>query len=196
MIIMNIDAGQEAASKRLLKELGKNGSKVLADSYNRAAAGMRTDGTRMIVNGSGLKRPVVYKAFRIVKASPKSVSPEAKVIIDGHTVALIQNTHKPVKPMVGKTKGGVTVNLGHTKVIFRHAFVAKMPSGHIGIFQRQRGVKNDDGREKLTELFGLSVPQIAEREDIVKPVQEKAIERFLTRFEQQTDRFLRKSGAR
>ena len=191
MIEMNVNTAQEALTKKQLKELGANAKKALADANNRAAAGMRTDGTRLIVKNSGLKRPLVFPAFKIIKASPKVENPQAKLLIKGPVIPLINNASRSAKPAKGKKKGGITVNLGKSKETFKNAFIAKMPSGHIGIFERQRGKLNSKGREAIKELFGPSVPQIADREEIVSEVSEKAQERFLKRFEQQFNRFTR-----
>ncbi|WP_141677442.1 hypothetical protein, partial [Gilliamella sp. wkB72] len=69
MITMKIDAGQSRISSSVLKKLGKNTDKVLADATNRALSGMRTDGTKLIVKESGILRKNVFSAFTIIKAS-------------------------------------------------------------------------------------------------------------------------------
>ncbi|MBK5073230.1 phage tail protein [Budviciaceae bacterium CWB-B4] len=196
MIRMRVDAGQMGISSRLLRQLGPNADKALADASNRTAAGMRTDATRLIVKDSGLKRPVIFTAFRIVKASGKVGGSSAQVIIDGSPLPLFLNAPKPSKPMTGKTKGGVTVKLGARRVNFQHAFIAQMASGRVGIFERQVGVRGDSGREKIRELYGPSVPQLAERDHITEEVNQKARERFNQRFNQQADRHLRRMGVR
>lgn len=186
----------DANTQRLIKELGKDAPKVLADSQNRAVAGVRTDGTRLIKKESGIERKKIFDSFRVIKASSKSSSPQAKVIVSGKPIALGKYSHKPKRIMGGKTKTGVKINVAGKDVHFRHAFVAKMPNGHVGIFERVRGKKTRSGKEQLKEFFGPSIPQLAGRENIEKTITEKAQERFHKRFTQQAERYLKKRGAK
>lgn len=196
MISMKIDAGQSKISKTVLKQLGKNTDKVLADATNRALAGMRTDGTKLIVKESGIVRKKVFSSFTIIKASPSGAFQNARVDISGNPIGLAKFKHKPKKLMTGKTRGGVNVSIGQKSIKFKHAFVAVMSNGHVGIFERQRGQKTKSGREKLQELFGPAIPQFAGRRHITKIVQENAQERFIKRFEQQSQRWLKQSGVK
>lgn len=195
MLSVSIDVN-DANTQRLIKDLGKDAPKVMADSQNRAVAGVRTDGTRLIKKESGIERKKIFDSFSVIKASPKSSTPAAKVIVSGRPVALGKYSHKPKRTMGGKTKNGVRINVAGKEVHFRHAFVAKMPTGHIGIFERVRGNKTRSGKEQLKEFFGPSIPQLAGRKNIEKVITEKAQERFNKRFTQQAERYLKKKGAK
>lgn len=199
MITMKIDAGQSRISSSVLKQLGKNSDKVLADATNRALAGMRTDGTKLIVAESGIVRKKVFSSFNIIKASASGQTHNARVEITGNPIGLAKFKHKfkkPKKNKKGVSSGSLSVNLGQKTITFQHAFVATMKSGHVGIFERQRGVLTSSGREKLQELFGPSIPQFAGRKHITDTVQSQAQKRFATRFNQQMERWLNKKGAR
>lgn len=192
-VTVNVD---DANTQRLIKDLGKDAPKVMADSQNRAVAGVRTDGTRLIKKESGIERKKIFDSFRVIKASSKSSSPAARVIVSGKPIALGKYPHKPKRTMGGKTKNGVKINVAGKDIHFRHAFVAKMPSGHIGIFERVRGNKTRSGKELLKEFFGPSIPQLAGRKNIEKVITEQAQERFHKRFNQQANRYLKKRGAK
>lgn len=199
MITMKIDAGQSRISSSVLKKLGKNTDKVLADATNRALAGMRTDGTKLIVKESGIVRKKVFSAFTIIKASSSGQTHNARVEITGSPIGLAKFKYKfkkPKKSKKGEHSGSLSVILGQKTITFHHAFVATMKSGHVGIFERQRGVLTSSGREKLQELFGPSIPQFAGRKHIADTVQSKAQERFSARFNQQMERWLNKTGVR
>lgn len=199
MISMKIDAGQHKISSSILKELGDKADKVLADATNRALAGMRTDGTKLVVAESGIVRKKVFSAFTIIKASSSGEFKHARVEIKGNPIGLSKFKHKVKKPKATKKgfePGTLSVNIGKKAVVFRHAFVATMKSGHVGIFERQRGVLTSSGREKLQELFGPSIPQFAGRKHISSKVQIEAQKRFVTRFNQQAQRWLNKKGAK
>ncbi|MDQ7104205.1 phage tail protein [Serratia sp. MF2] len=194
MIKLKIDAKKLGVSDKILNKLGENADKVQIDALNRTITGMRTDGTRLIVKESGLKRPIVFKSFRLYQANKKQDALGASVVISGKTIPLYQFAPKPSSPMTGRTKGGVRIRVGKSKIQFKHAFIGKMPSNHIGMFQRQISKKNKKGREPIIEMFGPSMPQIAHREEIENEVMKKAEERFNKRFDQQADRFLKKQG--
>jgi len=195
MISMKIDIGRARISNRILRQLGDKSIKVSVDATNRALAGMRTDGTKLVVKESGLIRKTVFSSFTVIKASVNSTQ-NGRVDICGNPIRLVKYKHTPKKSMTGKTRGGVKVNIGQKAINFSHAFVAVMPNGHIGIFERQRGVKTASGKTKIQELFGPAIPQLAARPHIVKAVQEKAQERYMTRYSQQMERWLNQNGAR
>ena len=195
MISMKIDVGRAKISRKILKQLGDKSIKVSVDATNRALAGMRTDGTKLVVKESGLVRKTVFSSFTVIKASINSTQ-NGRVDICGNPISLVKYKHNPKNAMTGKTRGGVKVSIGQKSIKFSHAFVAVMPNGHIGIFERQRGVKTASGKTKIQELFGPAIPQLAARPHIVKVVQEKAQERYMTRFTQQMERWLKQSGAK
>lgn len=88
MITMKIDAGQSRISSSVLKKLGDKADKVVADATNRALAGMRTDGTKLIVKESGIVRKKVFSAFTIIKASASGQTHNARVEITGNPIFL------------------------------------------------------------------------------------------------------------
>lgn len=53
------------------------------------------------------------------------------------------------------------------------AFVARMKSGHIGIFERMKGTKTKGGKEKLAELYGMSIPSMIKSRDVAFEIQQK-----------------------
>ncbi|WP_392559349.1 phage tail protein [Orbus mooreae] len=195
MLSISIDV-DDASVKSLMNELGDKAARIMADSQNRAIAGVRTDGTKLIKSESGIERKVIFKSFTLIKASAKSDNPTAKVIVSGRPVGLIKYPHKPKRIMAGKTRSGVKINVAGKDVHFKHGFVAKMPNGHIGIFERVRGVKTKGGKEKLSEFFGPSVPQLAGRGAIEEKIIKQAQERFINRFNQQANRYLKSKGAK
>ena len=62
----------------------------------------------------------------------------------------------------------MTGNSGRSK-----AFVARMKSGHIGIFERMTGTKGTDGKEDLAELYSMSIPDMVKSRDVAFEIQQK-----------------------
>lgn len=198
VVKLDIKAEKLGVSDDLLKRLGENSSKAQADALNRTLAGMRTDATRIIVKQSGLKRPEVFKAFTLIKASSRSSSPAAAVKIVGAPVPRFRYGARPTSPMTGKTRSGVSFRVDAARVKFRHAFVAKMQSGHVGVFERSNDtfMAKNKNRPAIDEQFGPSIPQLAGREEVENPVMDNAGVRFRKRFDQQVNRFLKSKGVK
>ncbi len=69
-----------------------------------------------------------------------------------------------------------------------NAFVARMQSEHVGIFKRKLGSR------KISEIMGLSVPQMIGNNEVQKNVIDSAMEGFDKLLNEQIDRII--SGAR
>ena len=53
------------------------------------------------------------------------------------------------------------------------AFVARMKSGHIGVFERMEGRKTSSGKEKLAELYAMSIPNMIKSREVAFEIQSK-----------------------
>ncbi len=53
------------------------------------------------------------------------------------------------------------------------AFVAKMLNGHIGVFERMKGRKTSGGKEKIAELYGMSIPNMVKSRDVAFEIRQK-----------------------
>lgn len=60
---------------------------------------------------------------------------------------------------------------------FSHAFVARMKSGHVGIFERTGGMTSD-GSDAIREIMGDSVPQMLGNKGVEKKLAEEACATF------------------
>jgi hypothetical protein len=78
---------------------------------------------------------------------------------------------------------------GNSKTPFAHAFIAKMKSGHTGVFEREKTT-----RLPVTERMGLSVPQMAENSVVMEQVENKAQEVINKRVDHEISRILNGYG--
>ena len=60
---------------------------------------------------------------------------------------------------------------------FENAFVARMGSGHTGIFERTGGMTGHD-KDEVEELYGPSVPQMLGSEEVAEKLTKEAMESF------------------
>lgn len=91
-----------------------------------------------------------------------------------------------------QTKAGVTAQIKGRRVLFKHAFIAQMPNGHVGVFARGgyggkgsgfRGTGEAQGRFKfgrgrlpIQELYTLSPPDAFGNPDVVQAMQDRVQE--------------------
>lgn len=75
-----------------------------------------------------------------------------------------------------QTKKGVTAKAWGKRKLYRHAFMAQMKSGHMGIYRRE-------GRERLPikEMYGPSVPREMATNEIVNEMHDTFEERVIAR---------------
>lgn len=138
------DVGKQAKQKYIVSQPEVRKTLQITKATRRNLTG--------VVSSSDEKKPRLY-GFRVL---PKEVitQPEAK------PEAYAARIKKRVKEK--ELKG----NSGRSK-----AFVARMRSGHIGIFQRMLGRKTANGKEKLAELYGMSIPDMVGSRDVAFEIQ-------------------------
>jgi hypothetical protein len=86
---------------------------------------------------------------------------------------------KPRPRSVTRRKPPVGVSYGNDRKVIPSSFIAIMPSGHQGVFQRvggkvplARGKSKGKVRQRITELFGPSVALVFSRQKIQQKLRE------------------------
>jgi hypothetical protein len=172
----------------------KNGyPKVVSRSFNRTITGVRTDSVREIQKVITPKAKTIRSTFTIKKASFRNL--RAAVKSTGRPLPLIEYSARA-------TKRGVTVQVKKKSVrtLWPGAFIATMPSGHKGIFSREKPPYRTDKstklpwarfprkfRLKIHEQWGPRVPDIMENAEVIKPILQKAWDRLLKELNHQID---------
>jgi hypothetical protein len=166
-------------------------SKELAQAANRAMDASVTYSVRGVASAYRAMRVKEIRAgFRVIaRARGEDENPTAIGQWRGRPIPLYQFRAVPRSVMTGQTTGGVSALLKKTEN-FRHAFIARMKSGHTGVFERTASKRNP-----IDEMFGPSVPQMVDDEDILEPAQKAAEERFSERFLHAIDYNFVKKGA-
>lgn len=73
--------------------------------------------------------------------------------------------------------------------MIRGAFLARMKSGHLGVFNRV-----ENGKFPIVQRYGPSVPQMLENANVQKYVEDRATEMLAKRMEHEIDRMLKGAG--
>lgn len=203
---ISIDTDELAAQLYKLKNVKNGAKKAVTRGLNRAVAKMKTDSKKAIKDEYLItKMSSVTKSFMVDSASYSDMSAAFKS--NGRPIALTyfvysRNRFPRVKgtptafAVVKKRDGGYT-----------GGFVAKMKSGHIGIFKRVKpGDKDYDkmrARSKMAEkyktrypikqLYGPSATELLNNEAVKAKISETAVLEFNKEFNRQVD-YLFKGG--
>lgn len=146
--IRAISRGQISIARRIYK-----GS---IRGLNKAAAKSRTDTNKIIRRTLNLKADYVKSKIKLIPARQGAETAYIRTI--KASVPLIKfNSVKP-KPQ------GVLVRMRKDKraKLFRHAFIAKMPNGHVGVFRRVFKSRKDSPKKTknglpIRELVGPTI---------------------------------------
>ena len=163
MLEIRYDDAKIKQLQRELRSFGKNAlPRVMSQGLNRTATQARTTISRRLKVDLDIKRiKDVRDRMTIKKATYRKWL--ALLLTDTHGIYAYSWGYK-------KTKAGIRVRdfSGTVKWrLFRHAFIAEMPSGHVGIFVRRypesltsHGLtslgKRRKGRLPIDEIAGLS----------------------------------------
>jgi hypothetical protein len=126
---------------------------AVARALNRAIASANTVMVRAVAEDMGLKQADVRKQIIVRRAVADAVLTRMLASLEarGARLPLIA-----FKARAGR--GGVRARLPGGAGHYPRAFIATMPSGHVGVFQRKAAP-----RLPIVELHGPSIPKVFER---------------------------------
>lgn len=133
-------------------------------ALNRTATTVRAAAVKGIRARYNLKAGAIRRQMKLTRATRTRLVSE--VVVSGRRIPLIEFSARQVRR-------GVTVRVTKQRKLIRGVFVARMPSGHVGVFERQ-------GKERLPirQLFSLSLPQAFTQKQIMTALKRVAAERF------------------
>jgi hypothetical protein len=197
----------DATVQRFIRECPERFTDVIETAINKAAARIRYLVRRETPNQWGVTKEEM-KDFRLKRALRRKGELTAMAIIRGSNVPLFKfQSVAPRTPMTGKSTGGVSVMLAGQSQNFQHAFISKMKSDHISIFERagkdKKVIKeNKKGKkvkwEPIKELTTVSVPGMttAKRSDIPNKIAPMIQEEFENQFVREAGSWLSLLGAK
>lgn len=183
-----LDKAIKSAMARSLSHLRTSSIKEIRKVYAISAAALRTEKnikTKYTYHpGAGISGYVLFSGRKIPLYRYDGTSP----------VQPTQDTSKNINALINgqwrKTHPGVTA-AGHQKVStsptrFEDAFVARMPNGHVGIFERTGGATST-GNDALEELMGSSVPQMVGNDEVQQALVDETMKKFDERLSHEVD---------
>lgn len=198
-------AGQGALSQaeRLLAGIPGGIEKAINSAVSRAASRLRTLSAKTIRERYAISQANIRTNENVQISYTHQNGVQAHVIFAGERIPLYRfNGAAPAQPTKDTSAGRIPVMHGmlangrgkfhlmypgvpaHGHVLkstspalFPHAFVARMKTGHVGIYERTGGMTSRDKNE-LEELFGPAVPQMLGSQDVAEKLAAQAMETF------------------
>jgi hypothetical protein len=177
---LGIDPARFEEIRRVLAHIPGGAEKAIMRGLNRAIEGARTEVIKEIRNGGAshlgytVHPDILKNSMRIIKASPGHLT---ATLISGSPVIPISkfkmsHVRVPVQkgiPVKLRQKVSSEIIPGRSKE-WSHAFLARMASGHLGLWTRSDVLKTKKGRTLITEKFSLSIPQMIGTSAIITEV--------------------------
>lgn len=138
-------------------------------ALNRTITSVQTEANRKIRERYNLRASAVRKQMRIGRANKSRLF--AELVVSGRRIPLVEFSAR-------QNSKGVSVRVTRERKTVRTAFIARMKSGHVGVFAR-----TSKKRLPIEELFSISLPRAFTQKQILAAVRKKAAERFPIEFE-------------
>lgn len=171
-LLSGIEGGLEravrSAMNRAVARLRRANVEAVRERYAISAANIRAEenvqvsytydnGVQAFVHFSGARIPL----YRFDGASPAQPTPDTSALV---AVMSGEEHWRLMHPGIAAAGHVLKSTSPYT---FSHAFVAKMPNGHTGIYERTGGMTSG-GKDEIEELFGPSVPGMLANEEVEK----------------------------
>lgn len=184
-----IEKASRSAMQRAVSHLRTNSAKAIQEKYDISAANIRAnenifvrysyqDGVQAFVTFAGGKIPL----FRYGGASPGAPAYDQSQLVPMMIQGQWRMSH-PGLPAYGHQRKDTA------PALFEHAFVARMGSGHVGIFERNGG-KSRSGGDAISEIMGGTVPGMLGKDEVKEKLGEQAAEKYMERYHHEVMRFL------
>lgn len=177
-----------------LGEIGPSARKVLARATNETAKQARMLLGNKAREAYEVKKAGANKSMTIKKAT--AGNPVAVITAKGRPIPLKQFKASPAsynpskRPKVVKARAIRSGNMKPLEKDGRKGFIAKMKSGHVGIFYRLNG-----SRFPIQQYYSVSMPNMLKSEKLVYGVLEPTIQGILDKqVERQIKRVLAGKG--
>jgi len=168
-------------------------TKAIVRALNRTAEQAKVQAARQI-RAAGYKLPVgqIKSGIRLVKASAEHQA--AALVCKGKPIPLINFSAR-------ETAKGVSVSVKDGRKTIQGAFIATMPTGHRGVFQRvgnthKRTVKSGKvvwSGLPIKELYGPSLPSAFANEVVQSALQKFIADKFGNNFKHELDYLIGKA---
>ena len=194
---LSVDSARFEEIRRVLAHLPGGAEKAVARALNRAVEGARAAAIEEIRDRYTVHPNILKGSMRIVKASPQRLVATLLSRGSGIPVAKFRMSEVRVPgqksiPVALRKTISSEIKPGQSKE-WSHAFLARMTSGHLGLWTRHKTATTSKGRPVIAERFSLAVPQMISTAAILNEVMDRAGTRLNKELDHQV-RFLLEGG--
>lgn len=178
-----------SAMPRAVSHLRTNSAKAIRQQYAISAANLKGAETVHVRYSyqNGVQAVVAFGGHKIPLYRYDGAAPAQPAYDTGSWVsALVAGKWRKVHP--GLTASGHQLKSTSPQQ-FQDAFVARMGSGHVGIFRRTGG-STANGGDALEELMGSAVPQMLGNPEVAEELSQQSMEKFEERLDHEVLRLL------
>lgn len=162
----------------------KNVPKAFVSALNRVATGLRTEAVRKVRETYVVKAGDVRQTIKITKANMSRM--ELILVSRGRSLPLIRFRTNPSRPPIRPPRMlRAQVKKSGSKKSIPGAFVARMQSGHVGVFER-----HGSRRLPIRQLYGPAVPVMLNESRVQRHLQEEAQRRMIQRLDHEINRVM------
>lgn len=162
---------------KMLKGTPEAVDKAIVSSVNKLAESGIVKAKKEITGAYNLKKSDLQKAFLLVRAQrqgKRGVRMHAEIIAHGRGLYLYDFKALPKNPprqkgipIARRKKTSVQIMKGGERTALPHAFIARMSSGHVGVFYRSGGkMAANPKRSAIKEKFEISAASMFEKKAV------------------------------
>ena len=175
----------------ILSGFGNVDKKVLKPALERGLSAGRVTFNKQIMTVYSVSSETIsrYSLLKYKKVEMNNGELIGSIEYSGTPVPLIKFNVTPQEPTYGKTPVLAAEKIGEGPTEFVRAFTAQMPNGHIGVYERE-----GNPNYPIKQLYGSSVPRMAENAVVIKTVEDRVNEVINKRMEHELNRLLNGGG--
>lgn len=149
----------------------------MKSAVSHAAAHLRTISARTIRERYAISHANVTANANVKISYNYHDGAQSEVIFNGRRIPLYRfDGAAPKQPVQRADTRGHALK-STSPYHFAHAFVARMPGGHIGIFERTGG-ETSKGKDEIREFLSPAVPQMVGNQEVAEKLAKESMETF------------------
>lgn len=160
-----ISAPDLERAQKLLAGIPGGAESAVRNAVSRAASHLRTVSSKTVRERYALPASAVRQNETVSVRYSFQNGAQAVISFAGHKLPLFRyHGTSPQSPGVRETVQAHQLT-STAPARFQHAFIARMRSGHISIFERTGG-KTSANKDEISQIMGSSVPQMLGSQEV------------------------------
>ena len=194
------DKGTLGMARQILSDYPKAMHRAISRSIIDTAKATKAEVNRQLLSRYEISRANLKRSYEVKVITPKSMGETDKggLLITGRRIPIIRFSHIPEDvppqqgiPIAARQILSTVVVRGQAVVGRPNRFLARMASGHLGVFHRT-GQKTKSGKGQISEEYRVSVPEMVCSKAIAPKVQKQASETLQKRVLHNVEQELKK----